>query len=204
MPILFICFIVFIFWMNVKGNHEKRKTSTWDQNYWAREKEANFTRKKDISDLDYIQISEEELPFSTNVTDKERDYQEQVKKCLTKKMLNLSDMTNTDIKLKYGTANFQILSVYDQNFVQFIRNLNTWAHYIHTEHPEEDARTEQILQLAISLGSDISDTYLTLADIYKNRDDLEKIQELIQRVELSDFYMKDSICEKLKAYVRAY
>lgn len=204
MPVFFICFIVFIIWMNVKSKQEQKKSSTWDHKFWAREREANFSRKKDIENLDYLQIPEEDLPFSDKAVGEERDRQEQVRSMLSKKMLNLSGMSNTDIKLAYGTANFPELSVCDQNYNIFIRNLGLWGSYLHKNCPGEDARARQILEFAISLGSDITDTYLSLADIFLAEDDLEKVQELIRYVEKSDFYMKESICKQLKECIRSY
>lgn len=204
MPIFFICFIVFVIWVRVKSNQAQKKTSTWDQAFWDREHEANFVRKKDITDLDYIQISEQELPFSDTATGEERERQEQVRDMLHRKMLNLSGMSNTDIKLAYGTANFSVLSGYDQNYTVFIRNLGLWGSYLHENCPEEDSRAKKILEFAVSLGSDITGTYLSLAEIYLSEGKLEKIQELIDHVEGSDFYMKASITKQLKACIRTY
>ncbi len=204
MPVFFICFIVFIIWMNVKSHQEQKKHSTWDHEFWERERQSNHVRKKDIEHLDYIHIREQNLPFSDTATGEEKERQEQVRDMLSKKMLNLSGMTNTDIKLAYGTANFPELSICDQNYNLLIRNLSLWGSYLHKNCPDEDARARQILEYAISLGSDITDTYLTLADIFLKKDDLGKVQELIHYVENSDFFMKDSMIKQLKNCIRSY
>lgn len=203
MPVFFICFIVFVIWVQVKIKHSKN-TSAWDEEFWEREAQANFVRKKDIEHLDYIQIQEKDLPFSDTATGEEKDRQERVRKLLQKKMLNLSGMTNTDIKMEYGTANFPILSEYDQNFSLFIRELGLWGCYLHENIPEEDRRAMKILEYAVSLGSDITNTYVTLADIYRSRNEITKIQQLIQQVEDSDFYMKDSIIKQLNKVIQTY
>lgn len=197
MPAIFLCFIVFVIWVRVKIKQSNKKNSTWDEAFWSREQEANFVRKKDISNLDYIRIDKSDLPFSDAAAGEEATHQERVRSFLSKKMINLSGMTNTDIKLTYGTANFPELSEYDQNFTLFIRELGLWGSYIHNNLPEDDGRARQILEYAISLGSDITSTYLTLADIYRNQKETEKIRQLIEHVEQSDFYMKHSILEQL-------
>lgn len=204
MPVFFICFIVFVIWIRVKIKQNNKNTSTWDEEFWAREQESNFVRKKDISQLDYIQVDESDLPFSSTAAGKEKEYQEQIRSCIAKKMLNLSGMTNTEIKLAYGTANFPELSDYDQNFTVFIRTLGLWGSYLynHTEGAEE--RAKQILEYAISLDSDISGTYVTLAEIYLRENEIDKIQQLINQVSQSDFYMKNSIIEQLKQVIRSY
>ena len=233
MPVFFICFIVFIFWIRVKTKLENRNTSTWDTAYWEKEKKANFVRKKDISQLDYLRVKEEELPFNPDATGEELEKQEQIRALLDKKMINLSHMTNADIKLNYGTANFSTLSVYDQNYLTFMRNLGLWGTYLWEQAKKDtdtdtlgDApedllsaprkqelssqgkdytkRAKQILEYAINLGSDISSTYLTLAQIYLMEEQLDRIQELIQRVEGSDFYLKDSLVKQLKSVMQHY
>lgn len=203
MPVFFLCFIVFIIWIRVKSKAESKNKSTWDAAFWARERESNFVRKKNIDDLDYLQISEDQLPFHENAEGKERELQEKVRQLLSKKMINLSDMTNTDIKLKYGTANFTLLSEYDQNFSVFIRQLGIWGCYLY-ENTDDIDRARQLLEFALSLGSDISSTWLTLAHIYLDQDELEKIQELICEVEGSGFYMKEGISRQLKEIIREY
>lgn len=204
MPVFFICFIVFILWMRVKMKQAQNNTSTWDEEYWDKERRSNFTRKKDISQLDYIQIDETDLPFNPDATGEEKERQEQVRASLSKKMLNLSGMTNADLKLTYGTANFSELSVYDQNYTLLLRNLNLWGCFLTKNGTDDIQRAKQIFEFAIANGSDITSTYLTLADIYCQEGDLEKIQELIRHVQNSDFYMKESICEGLKKCIRHY
>lgn len=204
MPVFFICFIVFIIWMRVKSQEERKKNSTWDNAYWARERESNFVRKKNIDDLKYIQIPESDLPFFDNAAGEEKELQDKVRGLMAKKMLNLAGMTNADIKMEYGTANFPLLSEFDQNYSLFIRQLGMWGCYLYKQQPDSRDRARQILEYAISLGSDISSTWLTLARIYLEEDRLEKIQELICEMESSTFYMKDTITRQLKDIIREY
>lgn len=201
MPIFFICFIVFIIWLRVKTK-QGEKISTWDEEYWKKEKDANFARKKDLSDLEYITVDQDKLPFRDNVTEEEQDICTDIKQILAQPILNLSSMSNADIKLTYGIANFEVLSVYDQNYTRLIRTLNRWGNYCF-EH-EDPPRARQILEYAIELGSDISTTYTTLGKIYLQEDAIEKIQSLADHIEQTDSFMKDSIKNKLLEIIRTY
>lgn len=197
MPIILIFFILFIIWVNVKTKRGTENNSKWDTAYWEKERKANFVRRKDISDLDYITISEEELPFSDTAEGEEKYRQDEVRRILSCKSLNLSGMSNADIKLKYGTANFPELSMYDQNYILLIRNLGLWGSYLHKNCEGQDSRAKIILERAVSLGSDIKDTYVSLTEIYLAEHHPEKVQELIRHVEDSDFDLKTSLLRTL-------
>ena len=197
MPIILIFFILFIIWVNVKTKRGTENNSKWDTAYLEKERNANFVRRKDISDLDYITISEEELPFSDTAEGEEKYRQDEVRRILSCKSLNLSGMSNADIKLKYGTANFPELSMYDQNYILLIRNLGLWGSYLHKNCDGQDSRAKIILERAVSLGSDIKDTYVSLTEIYLAEHHPEKVQELIRHVEDSDFDLKISLLRTL-------
>ena len=197
MPIILIFFILFIIWVNVKTKRGTENNSKWDTAYWEKERKANFVRRKDISDLDYITISAEELPFSDTAEGEEKYRQDEVRRILSCKSLNLSGMSNADIKLKYGTANFPELSMYDQNYILLIRNLGLWGSYLHKNCDGQDSRAKIILERAVSLGSDIKDTYVSLTEIYLAEHHPEKVQELIRHVEDSDFDLKTSLLRTL-------
>lgn len=204
MPVFLLCFIVFIIWMQVKTKHEDRSKSTWNDEFWGKEKKSNFTRKQDITNLDYITFQESELPFSATAQDRELELQENVRKMMDKKMLNLSGMSNTEIKLTYGTANLASLSIFDQNYMLFIRSLNQWGTYLYQQMPEEQNRAQQIFEYALSLGSDISDTYLQLGQIYREQNEIEKIQQLYDQAQKSESLLKDSILKQLKKIIQDY
>ncbi len=201
MPIFFICFIVFIIWLRVKTK-QGEKVSVWDEEYWQKEHQANFARKKDPDDLDYITVDPDRLPMGKDCSEEEQDIRSQLQKVMEQPILNLSTMTNADIKLKYGIANFEKLSVYDQNYTQLIRILNRLGTYCFDNGNPEQAR--QVLEYAIELGSDISSTYITLANIYLQEDSIEKIQELINQIDQTNSLMKESIKNKLLQMIQNY
>ncbi len=203
MPVFFICFIVFLLWLRVKLKQQD-KNETSNKDFWQREHEADFSRNKDISMLEYISVPKEVLPFDEQTTDVEIiQIQKDISDVLSKKMINLSGMTNTDIKLAYGRGNFEILSVYDQNYLKFLSLLNKWGTYLLTHGDKNRAR--QIFEYAVNtLNCDISGCYTGLAKIYLENDDIDKVQKLIDKVEYSDAYLKESIINKLNQMLQNY
>lgn len=201
MPILFICFIVFIMWFRVKSK-QGSKNSVWDKAYWQKEHDANFARKQDLSDLEYLEIPLQELPLQEDCSQEEKEIQNNLQTILLHPILNLNGMSNADIKLTYGIANFEQLSACDQNYTKLIRTLNQWGVYCF--ETEDYTRSKQILEFAIQIGSDISATYLTLARIYLQEDSIEKIQTLINQIDSTDSFMKDSIKTRLTQIIREY
>ena len=97
MPVFFICFIVFLLWLRVKLKQQD-KNETSNKDFWQREHEADFSRNKDISMLEYISVPKEVLPFNEQTNDMELiQIQKDISDVMSKKMINLSGMTNTDI-----------------------------------------------------------------------------------------------------------
>lgn len=203
MPVLFICFIVFILWFRVKSKQADNATNNPKEEFLRREYEANFTRKKDISGLNYIIVPKDALPFTETTDEEENRLQEEAKKIISGKMLNLSGISNTDLKLEYGRANLDLLSLYDQNFSNFLRCLDQWGNYLYTTKGDKKC-AKQVLEYSVSTGSDITRTYTTLAAIYLEENEPGKVQHLINKVEDSSFFMKDSIILKLKKLVQEF
>ncbi len=202
MPVIFICFIVFILWFRVKSKQADKLSNNPKEEFLKREQEANFTRKKDISNLNYFAVPEGVLPFLETDDEEEARLQGNVKNIMSRKMINLSGMTNTDIKLEYGHANLDILSEYDQNFSMFLASLDRWGGYLYTKG--DTYRSMQVLEYAIANESDITSTFTTLAKVYVDVNKPEKIQSLIDKAVNSDFFMKDTIVSKLVRIVQDF
>ena len=194
-------FIVFIIYVQVKMK-QGTKTPQWNQSFWSKEKASNFARKKDISELDYLEVDQNLLPWDDQADGAIQDAQDDVREILKRPILNLQGMSNADIKLNYGIANFEILSACDQNYARLIRALNQWGEALYQSEKLADA--ESIFSYALDIGSDISSTYITLGKIYAQTDRIEQIQPLIERVKKQDFFMRDTVIDKLTGIVRSY
>lgn len=195
LPIFLICFIVFAIWLRVKmkrGNSGKEELDA----FLERENQANFARKQDISNLDYLSVNLDDLPFVESSDAKEISLQNEVRKNGQRKMIDLSAYTNTDLKEKYGPANLEELSDCDQSYLLFTRNLSLWGTYVYEK--KDYIRAKVIMEYAKNIGSDISSVYTTLGNIYAREGDFKKVDALIEEVEASDFALKASILKTLK------
>ncbi len=149
-----------------------------EKDFWDKELAANNVRKKSLDSLDYITIPMDQFPLQT-MTDNERvqEYISIVQALSSRKIVNFTGITNTDLKLTYGTANITALSEYDENYTTLITTLQRWAKLLYDGGHADDTCT--LLEYAVSIGSDVSATYYLLADIYQARGQERKILELI-------------------------
>lgn len=180
-----------------EGRKHRKMQNKWTEDFWTREARANNTRKKSLEYLNYITIPFESLPMETM---KEHSAVQESHKTLqqlsTEKIVNFTGYTNTDLKLKYGTANITNLSQYDQNYTFLVRALQTWAEALYLGGFEEETRI--ILEFAVSTGTDMSHSYYILADIYDSQGKSEKKAALIEAAENLRSSMRKVIAHTLK------
>ena len=112
-----------------------------------------------------------------------------------KRILNLTGVTNTELRLTYGTMNLDPLTSYDQNYTSLIRSLQKWGALLVTAGHKEDAIT--VLSYAVEIGSDIAGTFSLLARLYKNNSETAKIVALQEVAENLTTLMKPSILRDL-------
>lgn len=189
-----------IFALVISHNLRKYKKIQSDEkmSFWQREQLANSTRRKSLDGLEYIRISPESLPIHTMEDDP------QVAECLRvindlslQPVVNLTGLTNTDLKLEYGTANITALTEYDQNYTRLVSTLQRWADLLYNGgFPNE---TRQILEFALSTRTDVSRSYDLLADIYLQSGQPEKLAGLLQTAETLNSLNKEVILRHLKA-----
>jgi hypothetical protein len=195
MPYLFLCVVVLVIWLhyeNYKTNKKIKKTLT---SFWSKEKTANETRKTDISNLDYIVIPLEQLPLSETEDVTLRSYHEMIKNLSQLKILNLTGITNTELKLQYGVSNLKLLMEYDQNYMNLVQTLNRWGSYLYEHNDMYAARA--VLEFGVSCRTDISNNYIVLANIYKELNDSYSFSQLIEKADQVSPYLKSSTISKL-------
>ncbi len=191
MKLLLPYFIIIIVVIQLKLRKNTKNNKERMSNFWARESSANSVRKKDISNLNYITIPDSLPTINSNDTNILKSY-ETINKLKTRKILNLSEMSNTDIKLEYGVGNLTFLSECDDNFVLLVRTLDELGHLLSQEHEKESC---EILEYAVSIGSDIKATYTALADYYISHNETEKLDKLILNASAIQSSSKDRIVE---------
>lgn len=192
--------LILVFWLQVGLHRSNKKSVQLEEEFWERERKANFTRKKDISNLPYIKIPLDSLPFRPSASSTIEELQATIQNLAEQKIINLNHMTNTDIKLTYGTANYPILSEYDQNYIVLVRTLYKWGKTLYEEGFIEDAKL--VLEYAITCKTDIKSNYTLLASIYKEQKDTNSIQSLLETAHTLTSIMKESIITELNTYLK--
>lgn len=199
-------FFIFIGWtlifmavVSYKRLKANRINQAAEQAFWNRENQANLTRKQDISNLDYVDFSGVTLPFALFEDDLLKQCESQILALKEKKILNLTGISNTDLKLAYGPANLPALTQYDQNFTLLARTLNTWGQRLNElSHPKEAIC---VLAFAVSVKSDIRATWQLLAELYAQSGDIEKIRQMKASAAALNSLTKNPILTMLDSYL---
>ncbi len=145
----------------------------------------------DVSDSAYTRAPEHSAPLSDELANTELE----LCKLSDCRIINLTGISNTELRLTYGTANLDPLTTYDHNFTILIRTLQKWGSLLVSAGKKDDAIT--VLSYAVSIGSDIAGTYATLGRLYKERGEFSKIEELKISAEALTTLMKPSILRDL-------
>ncbi|MCR5431482.1 MAG: hypothetical protein K6E95_02880 [Lachnospiraceae bacterium] len=114
-------FLIFLLWFTYERLKADRHSSYTNEDFWERERRASFTPTARIDDLPYAEMDESVIPVSLpDDSDELTAVLEELHSLKGKKLIDLSEMTNTDLKLKYGTSNFTALSQADSDFALLI------------------------------------------------------------------------------------
>ncbi len=179
--------------MNRSTNNISKEKEAFLEN----ERAANNVRKQPITDLPYVKVELESLP--TIETDDEyiieRLHTIEVLSDESTKIVNLSQYTNTELKLKYGVANLTSLTEYDQNFTNLCRCLYEIAKRLYDAGDLDNAKT--YLEYGINCGTDLKLHYTLLADIYEQNLQYKEIVRLIHKAENITSALKTSLIRDL-------
>lgn len=197
-PTLLACILVFIGWLTYELKKDSRNTKK-EKSFLELDAEANSVRKKPLDTLHYITIPTESLPFFSGIDEKLTSYQETIQILSEKPIVNLSGLTNVDLKMEYGAANLPILSQYDQNFTLLARTLLQWGTRLHELGYEKEAI--QVLSFGIDCETDARGNYILLAQLYQQQGNTSAIPHLISVAETLRTSQKDGICRELKTYL---
>ncbi len=140
-------FIIFCLILNFYIRKNDTAQQKAQDEFWEKELRSNAVRKKDISKLDYITIPLDKIPVKLCTSTETKLYA-----LAEKPMLNLCGISNTDLKLQYGTANLEILSEYDTNFLDFVSLVPDYATELIDAGEKEAAL--MLLEFAVSVNAD--------------------------------------------------
>jgi len=194
-PVLTALIIIFVIWLQYESRRSGKQSTQTKDSFWEKEKDSNVIKRMDISSLDYITIPFDRLPLADHIDTTINSYRNTVLKLADKKIVNLTGLSNTELKYKYGTPNLTILSEYDNNYTVLVSFLQKWAERLYEQGFESEALP--LLEFAISCGSDVSSSYILLASIYKHLSTPQKIDHLLESVQNSSIMIKDKLVGEL-------
>ena len=145
-PILaiFIVFCLLLHYYIRKGDGSQQKAM---DDFMEKERKSNAVRKKDISKLEYITIPFDKIPVKLETSTEKAFFA-----LADKPMINLIGISNTDLKLEYGTANLEILTQYENNFLDFVSLVPDYAAELSEAGEKETAL--MLLEFAVSANAD--------------------------------------------------
>ena len=178
----FASFIVFCIWLGYEIHKHRSMEAKAYEDFWAKENAANNTRKKPLDDLEYITIPIESFPFSLFCEQEQvAEYQQTIKDLSVVPIVNLTGISNTDLKLQYGAPNIDLLSLYDQRYTTLVRTLQNWAAFLYQENHPLEAKV--LLEFAVHTRTDIYASYELLIKIYEEDGENFRIPELLPYAE---------------------
>lgn len=200
LPICLITFVSATIAIHVMLRRNKTSIKNDLNKYMQREKTAENTIKRNFSDFPYIYPDKSFLPIK-QYYDNEK-YKKVIKKqntCLKKselEMIYFDELySNTDLKLKYGKNNLDKITYLEEHYNGYIKSLLDWAKELIALDNLSDARL--VLEEAVRMKSDISRTYILLADIYEN--DKKSLLSLKEKTQEIRIHLKEKVIEYIDA-----
>lgn len=199
-PMFFLLALVFTAWLAFERIKSSKQDEERVRAFWQRENDANNTRRKNLDTLTYIQVPywifSDSLSSSLPTDDAEINRCNDIFESLMhQRILNLTGMTSTDIKMEYGPANLAKLDEYDQNFTLLAQTIYAYGERLHTLGFDHEAM--RVLRFGIDSLSDISGNYKLLASLYINSGQADKIVELKEAASKLNSLLKNSIIKYL-------
>ncbi|MCD7725356.1 MAG: hypothetical protein LUI12_07380 [Clostridiales bacterium] len=195
--IIFASTLILALVIAITLSKNKKTDALTQRDYWEQERLANNTRRKSLDNLNYIKLPMEIFPMELlNEIPKVDDYKQIIQTLSEAPIVNFTGISNTELKLRYGAPNIDLLTSYDQNYTLLVRTLQQWAQALYDAgYPEEAC---QLLEFAVSTGTDVSGTYRLLCEIYKAQNTPEKIGGLYPIAETLNSAMQKTIVRILQ------
>lgn len=194
-PVFFALLMIVVLIINFGPRKAERESRDATEAFLEKERLSNATHKKDISNLDFITIPACLSTPTGLVSEEIKDTERQISTLSDKKIVNFTGITNTDLKLTYGTANLDTLSEYDNNYMKLVRLLQKYASLLYEEGWKDKAA--QVLEFGLSINTDVSATYTLLAQIYKEQNRSDDIKKVIEQAEGLNSMTKNKLLKDL-------
>lgn len=196
-PVFLTIFLALLIAYAIRRAQLDARRQKREKEFWDREEAAKHAPAIDLSTVDYIKVPLDSFPIGEVDDDEIMLIEDELREISTLRMLSIGDKTNTDLKLEYGTSNFEKVTEYGERFNRLLTLLCDYAKGL-IEGGREDLAVN-VLEYGVDIGSDISANYTLLGDIYSNLGYSDRLGELISKVEASSLLLKDSILRELRS-----
>lgn len=182
-------------WIYMKATTNKIGSST--EELLDRERRANAVRRQSLDSLAYITLTDNDIPHIEHIpNDRIAGLIDTLNSLTNAKIVNLTGISNTDLKLMYGPSNLPALTQYDQNYTLLARTVYDLGMELYAEGLTDFAKS--VFEYGIKIGTDISGNYIALANIYVESGDFAKVDNLITSAESIKSLTKTSTIAKLQ------
>ncbi len=188
-------FIIFLVLLAIRYNQTKKKQAEIQDSFWEAEARANAAPPANLDDLQYITIPLEKFPLGFSKEEKILAIEDKLTVLSQKRLLNLTGMTNTELKTIYGVSNFNAVSEMGEDFDSLTVLLKEYAETLIEAQLIGEAI--QVLEYGVGIGTDISRHYIMLGECYQVLHKTEKLEYLIEQVSSSSLLLAPSICRQL-------
>ncbi len=193
-PILGIVLVGMIA-LALRYRYLNKKMDNVNEAFYERERKANATPKKDISNLTYIKVPLEKFPIGQIEDEEIKVIEDKLIALSEKDILNLVGKTNTDLKEEYGVPNFDKMQEVGENFNELTVTLVEYGNELMLRNMLDEAIS--VLEYGIAIKTDVSKNYTLLGDCYKQKNQLRKIKVLREQAEHYEGIMRESIIRHL-------
>lgn len=193
-PILGIVLVGMIA-LALRYRYLNKKMDNVNEAFYERERKANATPKKDISNLTYIKVPLEKFPIGQIEDEEIKVIEDKLVALSEKDILNLVGKTNTDLKEEYGVPNFDKMQEVGENFNELTVTLVEYGNELMLRNMLDEAIS--VLEYGIAIKTDVSKNYTLLGDCYKQKNQPRKIKVLREQAERYDGIMRESIIRHL-------
>lgn len=203
LPSFLFLFLTFVFlWLHHLNRAQKKHIESKEA-FWKREEASLVVRKKEIPESCFYHPDLSAFCFPMPTMAEAKQKFEQLKSILLDganlPMLCFRGLTNTDIRLEYGTANQPFILQAEENYEAFLGFLFEYAELMITQG--EIGEAVLALEECIRMDSDWSKHYIRLADLYHSIHDTKAIAKLLDTVTTKTFPATDKIVDHIRSLV---
>ena len=168
---------------------------------------ANYARHRDIEEDFFYTVNLANLPVAKYSEEDMKKpvpsymWQTKVLAAAEKKMLHFDrQYSNVELKQMFGPANLDDVAKYEENFTNFIHAMRHWAEALLNAYRRDEA--QKVLEESVRAGSELSQSYTLLADIYHESGNKAGLKELLAMAQASNMPGKNIAVKHIDALMK--